>query len=170
MNKLETPLKPARRIKRIAAAFIDTTLAAIAISLFSVPLVFNVANNLDNPNTSTAIGLTILSMLTGALGCLVCLVYNVLLPYLWRGQSFGMRITRIKIVDEKGKDLTVRQHILRAITVVFTFILTAGLSLIVEIFIVALSNDHRSFNDTIARVYAVDYTRSMSVLNKQKED
>ena len=169
MTKSEINIKPAKRYKRIAAAILDTLLAIIAIGSLSLPLYFIYFNNVNPPTPSTSLGLVLISMLTGALATLVCLIYEVLLPFVWSGQSFGMRVMRIKIVDEKGQLLKLRQLVIRAITVVFTFITTAGVSLIAEIFIVALSTDHRSFNDTVSRIYVVDYVRKPLKLSDEKE-
>ena len=121
-----------------------------------MPLIFLGIDANNNPEGSKPSGLIVFSVLVGASVTVLLLVYEVLLPYIWNGQTFGMRLFRVKMVDEKREPLKLRQILIHGVVIVIVAILTVGISILIELLIVLLSKEKRGFCDTISRIYFVN--------------
>lgn len=77
------------------------------------------------------------------------------LPYLFsKGQSFGKRIQKIKIVDISGKDAPVYRIILREIFKIGMSIFTFGIYMVVSFFV--LNDQSRTIHDFIFKTKMID--------------
>lgn len=106
-----------------------TRFLAWAVDVMCIGVIANVASYLAGPllllNPDLAQGLTILLMFA------ITLLYGILLEWLWRGQTVGKRLLRLRVVDIEGMRLQASQvvvrNLLRAVDFLPAFYIVGGL-------------------------------------------
>jgi uncharacterized RDD family membrane protein YckC len=141
---------------RIIAAMFDLAIIILFSLVFLIPSIAVYVNALLEPNAWTLTATYIVAVLSGGVIALLILLYEVVLPLYWKGQTLGMRFFKMKYVREEGGELSIAPLLISSVTALSLALLTFGLYFLVELFAIAGSDHHRSFADTVSRVYVVD--------------
>jgi uncharacterized RDD family membrane protein YckC len=134
----------------------DLAILIMLSLIFLIPSIAVYVNSLLEPNPWTTSATYIVAILSGGLIALVILLYDVVLPLYWKGQTLGMRFFKMKYVRDEGGEANLASLLVSSIVALSLALLTFGLYFLVELFAIAGSDHHRSFADTVSRVYVVD--------------
>lgn len=107
-----------------------TRFLAWAVDVMCIGVIANIANYLTGPllilSPDLAQALTILLLFA------IALLYGILLEWLWRGQTVGKRLLRLRVVDLEGMRLqpsqVVVRNLLRAVDFLPAFYVVGGLT------------------------------------------
>ena len=118
---------------RFAALFIDGIIVGIPLGIVGTMF----SNNLG-VNISTSI---------------LSLLYSLVLPVIWNGQTIGKKVLGIRIKKISGEKVGFGTMVMRNIVAGLVYGITLGLAFIVSIFMVAFRKDKRSVQDFVAGTY-----------------
>lgn len=138
MAYMEEEISP----KRIAAYAIDTSFV-IMVSM----IIISITNSVPE--------LVILGFL------LVCCVFiaGYIVPYtIWRGQTFGKKNQRIKLVNMNGSDCKMVKIIFRELFKIVLSVSTMGIYCIIAGLIMLFRRDERTIHDFIFRTKVIEKT------------
>jgi uncharacterized RDD family membrane protein YckC len=141
---------------RLVALMFDLALMIILAILLLTPSIFVFINALVDSNYWTVSVCFVVALLSGGFVAIAILLYQVALPYYWGGQTLGMRFFKMKYVGESGEPCSVKPLLICSISTLALALLTVGVYFFVEFLTIAGSAGHRSFVDTVARLYVVD--------------
>ncbi|MFA9263138.1 MAG: RDD family protein [Undibacterium sp.] len=116
-----------------------------------LPSIAGIVNVFLDESPWSVTALYFLVFLTGGLVATAVVAYEVALPYLWKGQTLGMRFFRLRQVGENRGSLTLKALLVKALASLFLFLTTFGLYYLLEALILRAGKDHRSFADIISR-------------------
>lgn len=115
---------------------IDTIIHATKLNIFS--LFFN-------------------SLITGGLILVFLCLYFLVIPVYWKGQTFGKRFFKIKIVKQDGSDVNFQTLFMReVIGRIFILLLSFGFSTIVNCVMLCASKQHLAFHDVLTSTKVID--------------
>ncbi|KGA97457.1 hypothetical protein AJ85_14130 [Alkalihalobacillus alcalophilus ATCC 27647 = CGMCC 1.3604] len=80
-------------------------------------------------------------------------LYAVFLPTFWNGYTLGKRLLGIRISHISGRRLTFTTMLIRDFFVPILYSTTAGILLMVSIYLVSTREDKRSIHDLLAQTY-----------------
>lgn len=80
-------------------------------------------------------------------------LYMLIVPVIWVGYTIGKRITGIRIVKVDGSNVTIGTMLMRTLVSGIVYVLTLGIGLIVNAFMVGIRQDRRAIHDFIAGTY-----------------
>ncbi|WP_413376295.1 RDD family protein [Alkalihalobacillus sp. 1P02AB] len=80
-------------------------------------------------------------------------LYAVFLPIFWNGYTIGKRLFGIRISQISGGKLTFTSMIIRGCFIPILYSSSAGILLIVSIYLVSTREDKRSIHDLLAQTY-----------------
>lgn len=153
---INPPLKKARPSRRFRATLIDFLLMfAAGLILFLPTIVYGFIYNLDEVNRSF-ITLIILSCVSGFLYLIALLIYLIFLPYRWDGQTIGRRIYSIRVVNKNGENASFGTLFFRESMRIILFMLTLGLSLVVDFVIILFGRKNISYYDVFASTRVIE--------------
>ncbi len=150
-------MKRARPRHRIMAFIFDWAIVFIIISLMSFNVIWMAFGVAKEPTDEKILSLTIYALLTGGLGFIFISLYFLVFPVLTKGQTFGKKFFKIRIVKNDGSNVDFSSLFIREvigkILVDFT---TLGLSVFASGFSLCLQNDHAAFHDILSSTMVVD--------------
>lgn len=152
MKKLEY----AKPIHRLCAGIFDFLLSVSSAFVLLIPAIILAAYYAINRLPIDSVVLIVLAFLGGSLAIIAIIVYLILVPFLWNGQTIGMRLFGIKIVSNDGSKLTLQAICLRELLRIIFVLFTLGVSLIVDLFIISLGRLKLSYYDVVAMTAVID--------------
>lgn len=152
MSKLEY----ARPIHRVCAGIFDFLLAVSSALILLIPAIIIAVYYATNRLPIDSVLLLVLAFLGGSLAIIAIIIYLILVPFLWNGQTIGMRLFGIKIVSNDGSKLTLQSICLRELLRIIFVLFTLGVSLIVDLFIISLGRLKLSYYDVVAMTAVID--------------
>ena len=119
-NKLRNePVNKTGYIKRIIAYGIDWYLGSVLSSLPLILLYMSLHKDAVYIPQQLSIFKGYYQILAGFLTLAVAMLYYVVLPVLWKGQTLGKRILGLKIVNDNYQEVNVKQLIIRQVIMIF---------------------------------------------------
>lgn len=147
----------ARCRHRILAFIIDNLIVSLMCLLINIRTMILVIGILKNEESPDMVYLVFQLLITGGIIILIAGFYYLFIPMIFRGQTLGKKVMEIKIVKEDGNDidftsLFLREMVGRIIIDLFSF----GLAEIISFFVMLLSENHRTFYDSLANTMVID--------------
>jgi uncharacterized RDD family membrane protein YckC len=147
------------------AVIVDFLIVLLLSLLFYVNKIPFIIAAIRNPNINVDVKVIFDSFRSGAVLIIVLIFYFVAIPFYLKGQTIGKRIFKLKIVNEDGSDVGVKELFFREIIgKLFIDFLSLGLSIISSFIIMCLRDDKKSLADIIAKTKVIDIYR------EEKED
>lgn len=84
---------------------------------------------------------------------LLSLLYTLILPIIWNGQTIGKKTMGIRIKKISGEKINIGTMLLRTFVAGLIYGITVGIATIASIFMVAFRKDKRSVHDLVAGTY-----------------
>lgn len=137
-------------ISRILAGIVDFLMVGSIVALFMIPAVISLATTLTNDIEINVIALFITSFLGGALSLIGIIIYTVLIPVYWKGQTLGKRIFYLQIKKKNGEDVDFKAMFGRVLLRIMMVLITLGLSIIVDFITLCSLKEHNTFYDILA--------------------
>ncbi len=158
-------MKLAKARHRVMAVIVDFLIVLLLSLLFYVNKIPFIIAAIRNPNINVDVKVIFDSFRSGAVLIIVLIFYFVAIPFYLKGQTIGKRIFKLKIVNEDGSDVGVKELFFREIIgKLFIDFLSLGLSIISSFIIMCLRDDKKSLADIIAKTKVIDIYR------EEKED
>jgi uncharacterized RDD family membrane protein YckC len=133
MNNEQMIQNPAGFWVRLAALLIDGLIMGIPLSIAGIMFSKNLGVNIST---------SILSIL-----------YSLVLPVVWNGQTIGKRILGIRIKKLSGEKVGFGTMLMRNFVAGLIYSITLGIAFIASILMVAFRKDKRSVHDMVAGTY-----------------
>lgn len=150
---MKSDVKPSTRL--LSALF--DIVVCLAFSLFIMLwAIISFINAMIDKSPANISAMFIACFSSGALVILFALIYMVVLPAFWKGQTLGKRFFRIKLVRADGNNVDLKTLLVREITRLVLLVISLGASAIGDIFALCLSKSHRSFCDVISSTYVIN--------------
>lgn len=149
-------MNKAKPYHRIFANLFDIVVVSALILLLTFQSLISLINGLVNPSSLDSLALFLLSFISGVFTFAIVLIYFVILPLYWNGQTLGKRFFKIKITKLDGNKIDFKTLFLREASRLLIFILTFGLSAIADTFILIFSKQGIGFYDYVASTMVVD--------------
>lgn len=142
-------------LNRIFASIYDSIIVCALCLLSIIPSVVSFINVLVDDSTINSVALYISAFFGGGISLAVFIVYCVLVPVFWNGQTLGKRLFGIKTEKINGNKVDIKSMFLRTVLRGVIFFSTFGLSLIIDL-ITLCSKEHLTFYDILASTIVVD--------------
>lgn len=133
MNNEQMIQNPAGFWVRFAALLIDGIIVGIPLGITGVMFSDNLGVNIST---------SILSLL-----------YSLVLPVFWNGQTIGKKVLGIRIKKISGEKVGFGTMVMRNLVAGLVYGITLGIAFIASIFMVAFRKDKRSVQDLVAGTY-----------------
>ncbi|MFA5687418.1 MAG: RDD family protein [Bacilli bacterium] len=146
----------AKSYHRIFANLFDLIVVASLLLLLTFRSIIALINGLVNPSSLDSLALFILSFSSGIFTFAIVLIYFVILPLFWNGQTLGKRFFKIKIMKIDGSEIDFKTIFLRESTRVLLVIMTFGFSALVDMIILIISKQGLGFYDYVSSTQVVD--------------
>ena len=142
---------------RILATIYDLTIVfAFALLIMSSSIV----SMIDTLNSATKLNIFSLyfnAVITGGIVLVFLCLYYLIIPVYWKGQTFGKRFFKVKIVKQDGSDVNFQTLFIREIFGrVFIALLSLGFSSLVNCIMLCLSKQHLAFHDVLTSTKVID--------------
>ncbi len=141
---------------RILAALLDILIGISFCLLTLIPTIVCFANASMESTQINIVALLISSFLSGSLSLGILIIYFVILPVHFDGQTFGKRFFSIKCQKKDGSKVDYKSMIIRSLFRILVAFATFGLSIIVDLITLISSKDHLTFYDILASIVVVD--------------
>ena len=143
--------------KRILALLLDLFINLLVAVILFLPSLFAFINALINPNQGNVVALFIASAVSGALAVCFSIFYFVCVPVFWDGQSVGKRFFNIRIIDINSKDgPNAKIMFIREATRIILCVFTLGLSSIVSLITLCITDKHITFHEKLSSTRVID--------------
>lgn len=146
----------AKSYHRIFANLFDIIVMAALLLLLNFRSLIALINGLVSPTRLDSLVLFMLAFFSGAFTFAVVVVYFVVLPIYWNGQTLGKRFFKIKIIKLDGSDIDFKTIFLREVTRIFLALITFGISAVVDMIVLLATNDGKGFYDYVASTQVID--------------
>lgn len=113
------PVNKTGYIKRIIAYGIDWYLGSVLSSLPLILLYMSLYKDAVYIPQQLSIFKGYYQVIAGVLSLSVALVYYVVLPIIWKGQTLGKKLLGLKIVNDNYQEVNVKQLIIRQVIMIF---------------------------------------------------
>lgn len=113
------PVNKTGYIKRIIAYGIDWYLGSVLSSLPLILLYMSLHKDAVYIPQQLSIFKGYYQVIAGVLSLSVALVYYVVLPIIWKGQTLGKKLLGLKIVNDNYQEVNVKQLIIRQVIMIF---------------------------------------------------
>lgn len=147
----------ARPLVRVFATLFDWAIAyafGLALSFQSILAFVEAVNDSTPANIATAF---LNAAITGSIVIIFIIIYFIVLPVYWKGQTVGKRFFKIRIVKSDGRPADFQTMFIREVFgIILVGLLSLGTSVIAECFTMGLSDSHQSFHDILAATQVVD--------------
>lgn len=153
----EELLIAAKPTRRIVAIVLDLLINLAVDLVLLIPSVIAFVGVLYRGNYINIVALFISSLLSGALIISFAIFYFVCLPVVWEGQTIGKRALKIRIVDvNTNEGPSAKIMFLREATRILIFVLSVGMSGIVSLLALCLSDKHTTFHEQLSHTRVVN--------------
>lgn len=149
-------MKKPRVISRILAAAFDFLIVGALCLVNLIPAIVSFVNTLVSSSTFNIIALFISALFGGGLVIAIIIIYSVVLPVIWHGQTLGKRFFMMQTIKLNGDEVDFRAMFIRVMLRVFIVFATFGLSLIVDFITLCCSKQHLTFYDILASTCVID--------------
>lgn len=146
----------AKSYHRIFANLFDIIVMAALLLLLNFRSLIALINGLVSPTRLDSLVLFMLAFFSGVFTFAVVIVYFVVLPIYWNGQTLGKRFFKIKIIKLDGSDIDFKTIFLREVTRIFLAIITFGISAVVDMIVLLITTDGKGFYDYVASTQVID--------------
>jgi uncharacterized RDD family membrane protein YckC len=147
--------RPKTQIRLLSTLF-DLIICLAFAFIIMLPSIIAFINVLVNASIANIIAVYISAVVCGALVILFALVYSVVFPILWKGQTIGKRFFRIKLVNADGSDVTLKTLFIRETLRLVLLVISLGASAIGDLASLTISKSHRSFSDIVSSTYVIN--------------
>lgn len=189
--------------ERVGAAIIDNIIISLITGILGAIYIFSTwdiealtevvmeSNGMLDPELLMTLAEDLL-VVTTLLGLVFGVIYFVLIPWKWNGQTLGKKILSIKAINEQGENPTLWQHFLRSvqvwsnyvITVLMIFILVdyqvfyvlssaignlVSIAVFVSFILMLVQQDGRGLHDMLAKTYVVKVNAEQVYYQPQPE-
>lgn len=146
----------AKSYHRIFANLFDLIIMVGLLLLLTFRSIIALINGLVNPSSLDSLALFMQSFISGIFTFAFILIYFVILPIVWNGQTLGKRFFKIKVIKVDGSEIDFKTIFLREVTRVLLVITTFGFSALVDMIILIVSKQGICFYDYVASTQVVD--------------
>ena len=154
-------MKLAKVRHRIMAALLDFCVIAsllLIIIIGKLPIIINIFTQ-DNYTVTTKFIVDIFRY--GIIFCVLLLIYYVVFPLLFNGQTIGKKVFKLQIVKDNGKKLDYKTMFYReGLGRVFINIASLGITCFVSVIIMMLREDKKDLGDILAKTNVIDLYES----------
>lgn len=151
-----TKMKHASSPHRLVAGAIDFLSIVFISCLLLLPAIFVAIDSAHNPSPERSWALLLVGILSGGLISLWEIAYRVLIPYFQHGQTFGMRLLKMKILSENGEEPSLKQLLTRGLSQIFLVIFSLGIYYFAEMFALLISPSTTDYADVISETIVVE--------------
>ena len=97
----------------------------------------------------------------GIIYCVILLIYYVVFPIFFNGQTIGKKVFKLKILKENGEKLDYKTMFYReGIGRIFINIASLGITVVVSTIIMSLREDKKDLADILAKTKVIDLYES----------
>lgn len=154
-------MKLARVRHRVMAALLDLCIVCsflLIITLFKLPFIISMFLS-DESVVTTKFIIDVFRW--GIIMCVLFLIYYVVVPVLLKGQTFGKKVFKLKIVKENEENVEPMTMFYRdGVGSIFIHFASLGITAIASIIIMSLREDKKSLGDILAKTKVVDLYES----------
>jgi len=155
-GQIPLSLTPSSGGHRLMAGMFDLSVLILGSVIIMVPSLIVFISAMRQPSMSRTIAVYVIMFLTGSLAALYDVAYRVVVPYFFHGQSLGLRFFRMRLYQENGSEVRLRNLLVKALTIFFLVILSLGLYYLVEAIALFVSPSHRGFADVVSGTLVSD--------------
>lgn len=147
----------ARPLSRMLSTMFDWAIAYAVALLFSFQSILAFIEAISNSTPANITAAFLDALITGSILIIFIIIYFLILPIYWKGQTVGKRFFRIRIVKTNGQPLDFQTMFIREVFgIILVGLASLGASVVAEWFTIALSDHHQSFHDILASTQVVD--------------
>jgi uncharacterized RDD family membrane protein YckC len=148
---------PARPLTRIFADLFDWAIVYAFALVFSFRSLLALIEAFTHPSTANIATAWIDAFVSGSFVIIFIIVYFMVLPVNWNGQTIGRRFFKIHVVRRDGKPIDFQTIFVREVFGrLLVGIISLGASIVAEFFVLLASDRHQTFHDTLASTQVVD--------------
>lgn len=148
---------PARPITRLFAELFDWAIVYAVALIFSIRSILAFIEAITHPTSANITTAFVDAIVTGSFIIIIFIVYFLVLPVNWNGQTIGKKFFKIHVVRRDGKPVDFQTLFVREVFGrLLVGILSLGASMIAESFVMLVSDRHQTFHDTLASTQVVD--------------
>lgn len=142
---------------RILATLFDLAILYAVILLLMVRTIIAVIEIDFSQENINVWPLFISSLLTGGIVLIFFCVYYLVIPVFFKGQTLGKRFFKIKIVKANGDNIDLQTLFIReVIGTALLFIMSLGVSILVEFIVLLTNKQKQTFHDVLASTQVID--------------
>ena len=154
-------MKLAKVRHRIMSSLLDFGLAFgvfVILTIGKLPFIISMLNESEHIVTSKFI-LDVFRY--GIIFAIIILIYYIVVPIFFNGQTIGKKVFKLQIVSENGEKLDYKTMFYReGIGRIFINFASLGLTIIVSTIIMALREDRKDLADILAKTKVIDLYES----------
>lgn len=154
-------MKLAKVRHRIMSALLDFSIVVgllMVIIIGKLPIIISIFSNTDHV-VSTKFIVDIFRY--GIIFAVIMLIYYIVLPLLFNGQTFGKKVFKLRVVRENGEELDYKTMFYReGIGRILVNIASLGVSVVVSTIIMILREDKKDLADIMAKTKVIDLYES----------
>lgn len=143
-------------ISRILATIFDFVLVAALCLVSLIPAIISLVNTLISNNNLNITALFISAFFGGGLTIVIIIVYSIVLPVYWNGQTLGKRFFFMQTIKQNGDQVDFKCMFIRVMFHVFMIFATFGVSIFVDFITLCFSKRHVTFYDILASTCVKD--------------
>ncbi len=148
---------PARPLTRLFADLFDWAIVYAVALIFSIRSILAFIEAVTQPSSANITTAFIDAIVTGSFIIIIFIVYFLVLPVNWNGQTIGKRFFKIHVIRRDGKPVDFQTMFVREVFGrLLVGIISLGASIIAETFVMLASDRHQTFHDTLASTQVVD--------------
>ncbi len=148
---------PARPLTRLFADLFDWAIVYAVALIFSIRSILAFIEAITQPSSANITTAFIDAIVTGSFIIIIFIVYFLVLPVNWNGQTIGKRFFRIHVIRRDGKPVDFQTMFVREVFGrLLVGIISLGASIVAETFVMLASDRHQTFHDTLASTQVVD--------------
>lgn len=152
----EEPQPLASGAHRLFAGMFDLSILILGSVIIMLPSLLVFIDAMKRPSGGRTSAVYLAMFLTGGLVALYDFLYRVAIPYFNHGESLGLRFFRLRMEEENGTEISLQSLLVKALLIFFLVLFTLGLYYLVEAMVLFLSENHRSFADTVSQTIVVE--------------
>lgn len=143
-------MKKAPILSRMLAVIFDSLVVGSLCLIALIPTIVSFVYVSSDSSTLNLVALTISAVAGGGVTLAFIIIYSIILPVLWDGQTLGKKIFNLHTKKTNGESVDFKAMFVRVIFRVFIVFATFGFSLIVDFICLCFSKEHITFYDVIA--------------------
>ena len=148
---------PARSITRLFADLFDWAIVYAFALIFPIRSILAFIEAITHPTSANITTAFVDAIVTGSFIIIIFIVYFLVLPVNWNGQTIGKKFFKIHVARRDGKPVDFQTMFVREVFGrLLVGILSLGASIIAETFVMLVSDRHQTFHDTLASTQVVD--------------